>query len=292
MLVWVNGECIAANEARISLLDGGYLFGDGVFETLRLYQGQPFDLSGHLERMTHQLEVLEYQWRPDRKLFEAAILDLLSANNWLGIDARCRITVSRGFFEHESMPLTGHETLPPTVSIMVQPLGERLAIWHRDGIRVRTMTEDFARGNFPQLKTLNYLPTIMAMRRAHSLGCDEALLIDSDGWVLEGATSNVFMVSKGTLTTPPLSQGLLAGRTRAMVLDLAVECGLITREQPFRPQDLRAADEAFLCGSVKEIVPMVSLDDHPVGAGHPGAITQQLQKKYRRRVVESLDGIC
>ncbi len=292
MLVWLNGECIAASEAKISLLDGGYLFGDGVFETLRLYQGRPFDLSGHLERMTHQLEVLEYQWRPERKIFAAAILELLSANNWRDIDARCRITVSRGCTEHDPMPLTGHETLAPTVSIMIQPLGERLALWHRDGIRVCTMTEDFARGNFPHLKSLNYLPTIMAMRRAHAQGCDEALLIDSDGRVLEGATSNVFMVNNGVLTTPPLSQGLLAGRTRAMVLDLADEFDLTTQEQPFRPLELRSADEAFLCGSVKEIVPMIALDDHAIGAGHPGDITQQLQNKYRRRVVNSLDGIC
>jgi len=290
MLVWLNGTCIDAREARVGLLDGGYLYGDGVFETVRLYLGRPFDLEGHLDRMTRQLEILEYDWRPDVDVFRDGINALLIANGWTDRDARCRLTVSRGGLPDDPLPLSGHRRLIPTVSIIVQPVGDILEAWQEAGIAVFTMPGEFARGNFPHLKTLNYLPTIMALRHARAHGCDEALLIDNDGWILEGATSNVFIVEGGTLKTPPLALGLLPGRTRAMVLELAGDLELECGEHSFRVEDLRTADEAFVCGSVKEIVPIVAVDGRPAAGGQPGPVTRRLQEAYRRGVRDTLGG--
>jgi len=288
MIVWLNGTCLPAAEARIPLLDGGYLYGDGVYETFRVYAGRPFDLAGHLARMNGNLEALEYRWRPDAAAVREALAQVLAANGWETADARARLTVSRGADPEDPMPLCGHADLAPTVSLMARALGGREAAWQREGIAVLSMPAEFARGNFPSLKTLNSLPTVSALRRARAAGCDEALLVDAEGRVLECATSNVFLVRGRTLVTPPLALGLLAGRTRALVLASAADLGLAVSEAPFRLDDLLAADEAFLCGSVKEVVPVTAVDGRPAGGGRPGPVTRQVQAAYRARVRRAL----
>jgi len=150
------------------------------------------------------------------------------------------------------------------------------------------MKPPFARGNFPQLKTLNYLPAVMALRFAFAEGCQEALLTDRHGKLLEGSTSNLFLVRDGRLVTPPSRLGLLAGRTRALVLRLAPEAGLEVEEAAIERRDLLTAAEAFLSGSVKEIVPLVRADGAPVGGGRPGPVTRDLQQRYQRAVREHL----
>lgn len=288
MIVWLNGTCLPAAEARIPLLDGGYLYGDGVYETFRVYAGRPFDLAGHLARMARNLEALEYRWRPGDAEVREALAQVLAANAWEAADARARLTVSRGADPDDPMPLSGHPGLAPTVSLVVRALGGREAAWQRDGIAVLSMPAEFARGNFPHLKTLNSLPTVSALRRARAAGCDEALLVDAEGRVLECATSNVFLVRGRNLVTPPLALGLLAGRTRALVLAGAADLGLAVSEAAFSPDDLIAADEAFLCGSVKEVAPITAVDGRPAGGGRPGPVTREVQAAYRAHVRRTL----
>ena len=153
------------------------------------------------------------------------------------------------------------------------------------------MRSGFTRGIFPHLKSLNYLTTVTALRLAHASGCQEALLVDADNQVLEGATSNVFLVMDGELLTPPLNLGLLAGRTRSAVLSVAEAEGIPTRQTPFTISNTCGAEEAFLSGSVKEIVPIIEVDGRAVGDGVPGPVTRLLQKKYRRGVMDSLGGL-
>jgi branched-chain amino acid aminotransferase len=288
MIVFLNGKYRDAGAARISLFDGGYLYGDGMFETIRLYGGRPFDLAGHLVRLARNLEALGYAYRPSPLEIGNVIAELVRRNGLDGRDARCRLTVSRGGSPGDPLPLGDHGDLPPTVSVYLQPLDPALALQQRDGIAVLSMQAGFHRGDFPHLKTLNYLTTVTALRLAHAAGCQEALLVDGEGRVLEGATSNVFVVAAGALGTPPLELGLLAGRTRDMVLALAAADGLPCREAPVTTADLGRADEAFLCGSVKEIVPIVSVDGAPVGDGAPGPVTRSLQTAYRRGVLDAL----
>ena len=290
MIVYLNGNYCPATDARISLFDGGYLYGDGMFETVRLYAGRPFDLDGHLARLAANLAALDYAWRPERIDLGGVIDELARRNGLSGADARCRITVSRGGSADDPLPLERHTELAPTVSVYLAPLDPALRDWQRAGVGVRTMNAGFTRGVFPHLKTLNYLTTVTALRLAHAAGCREALLVDGEGHVLEGATSNVFLVRGGELVTPPLDLGLLAGRTRRTLLEVAASAGLRAHETPFTAAEVCTADEAFLCGSVKEIVPITAVDGIPVGDGAPGPLTLRLQKDYRRGVLDALGG--
>jgi branched-subunit amino acid aminotransferase/4-amino-4-deoxychorismate lyase len=288
LIVYLNGQFVDAAAARVSLFDGGYLYGDGLYETLRLYGGQPADLEGHLGRLCRELELLGYGWRPDPAAIRLLFAELAARNGLAGQDARARLTVSRGGTPDDPLPLDGLDALPETVSAWVAPIGPEVAQWQQEGVAACVMKSPFARGNFPQLKTLNYLPALVAMRFARAEGCQEALLVDRQGKLLEGTTSNLFLVRDGCLLTPAPRLGLLAGRTRARVLALAGEAGLRALETAFDRRDLLTAPEAFLSGSVKEIVPLVRVDGLPVGDGVPGPVTRDLQKRYRQAVLDDL----
>jgi len=288
MVVYLNGAYMEAAEARVSLFDGGYLHGDGLYETLRLYAGRPFDLDGHLARLTRELALLGYRWRPDPVAVGAIFTELAQRNGLLGVDARARLTISRGGSPEDPAPLAPAADLPETISAWTVPLPPDLAAWQADGVAVCVMKSPFARGNFPQLKTLNTLPPVMALRFAQVEGCQEAILIDRQGKLLEGATSNLFLVHGHRVTTPPARLGLLAGRTRALVLRLAGAAGLEVAESACDRRDLLTADEAFLSGSVKEIVPIVRADGRTIGTGLPGPVTRDLQERYRHGVADSL----
>ncbi len=290
MIVFLNGKYHDAREARVGLFDGGYLYGDGVFETVRLYAGRPFDLDGHLVRLADNLAALDFAWRPDPAAMAEIVAELVRRNGLSGRDARCRLTVSRGGSPDDPLPLDGLGSLTPTVSAWVQPLGPHLAAWQRDGVAVAVLREGFRRGNSPGVKSLNYLPTVLALREAGRRGCAEALICDERDRLLEGATSNVFVVRGGRLATPPLSRGLLGGRTRALVIAAAARLGLLCDETDVTAADAAGADEVFLCGSVKEIVPVTAVDGVPVGDGAPGPVTRRLQEAYRRGVRDSLGG--
>jgi len=290
LIVYLDGEYLAADEARVPLFDGGYLYGDGLFETLRIYRGRPFDLDGHLARLSRQCRELSLSHAPEAYDWAGVIARLLERNGLSGADARCRLTVSRRLRPDDPLPLAAVDRLPATVSAFVTPLPAELPRWQREGIAVHLMPAGSGRGGLAELKTLNYLPTLLALREAHRRGCVEALLRDAAGHVLEGATSNLFLVAGGTLVTPPTAQGLLPGRTRALVLAAAASLELPVREQPVTTGDLWSADEVFLSGSVKEVVPVVRIDDRAVADGRAGTVTRRLQTAYRRGVEDTLGG--
>jgi branched-chain amino acid aminotransferase len=290
MQLYINGKYCHASEASISLFDGGYLYGDGLFETIRLYQGVPFDLQGHLNRLSEQLSKLEYSWQPEFNNIHTIISQLVNLNNLSSEDARCRITISRGGSFDTPLPLDNLSQIQPTVSIFLFPLSDSLPLMQKSGISVTAMKSGFARGNFPGLKTLNYLPTVVALRAAHKVNCQEALLIDSNNNILEAATSNVFIIKNKTIFTPPLELGLLSGRTRSIIIKTTESLGLQCKEQPFSLDELVNAEEVFLSGSVKEILPVVRVDDAVINNGLPGKFTIELAKKYRQGVLQSLSG--
>ena len=290
MIVFLNGKYLEAQSAQVGLFDGGYLYGDGVFETIRLYAGRPFDLPGHLARLAVNLAALDFAWRPAPGAVAEIVAELVRRNGLADRDARCRLNVSRGGAPDDPLPLENLAALAPTVSAWVEALGPHLGAWQRDGVGVAVLREGFRRGNSPGVKSLNYLPTVLALREARRRGCAEALICDAGDRLLEGATSNVFVVRGGRLATPPLSRGLLGGRTRALVIEAAARLGLPCAEADVTAADLAGADEVFLCGSVKEIVPVTAIDGPPVGDGAPGPVTRRLQEAYRRGVRDSLGG--
>lgn len=288
MLVHLNGEFVDAATARVSVWDGGFLYGDGVYTTLRLYGGRPLDLPAHLERLRHHGAALQLAVPLEDGPTAAVIAELARRNGLAAADGRLRLTVSRGGDPDDPLPLRDLGRLRPTVLLTPTPVPPRFAEWARDGIAACLLAPGSGRGNLPHLKTLNGLPALLAQREAAARGCQEALLLGEDGRLLEGAVSNLFVVSGGRLATPAGGDHLLAGRTRERVLALAAAAGVPCDHRRLEPADLLGADEAFTAGSVREILPVVAVDGRPVGGGRPGPLTRLLQEAYRRDIEAAL----
>jgi branched-subunit amino acid aminotransferase/4-amino-4-deoxychorismate lyase len=288
MQVYLNGQYPDAAEARVSIWDGGYLYGDGVTTTLRLYRGQPLDLAAHLDRLRRHAAALALPMPLDAATAAAAIDRLTEANDLRTRDGRLRITISRGGDPDDPLPLRDLERLRSTVLMTLAAVPEELAIWARDGIAVCLLEPGSARGNLPHLKTLNSLPALLAQRQAAARGCREAILLGEDGQLLEGSLSNLFLVTGGRLQTPARAGGLLPGLTRERILALAAGLGIDCDQRRLEPTDLLAADEAFTASSVREVLPIVAVDGRPLGAGRPGPVTRALQGAYRELVKKAL----
>jgi branched-chain amino acid aminotransferase len=284
MQVYLNGTFVDASDARVSVWDGGYLYGDGVYTTLRLYGGRPLDLAAHLDRLRRHAAALALPMPLGDAEAAAVIERLVAANDLRARDSRLRITVSRGGDPDDPLPLRNLERLAPTVLLTLAAVPAELATWARDGIHVCLLEPGSARGNLPHLKTLNGLPALLAQRQAAARGCREAILVSEDGHLLEGSVSNLFLVADGRLRTPAGADGLLPGRTRERILALAAGLAIECERRGLKPADLLAAEEAFTASSVREILPIIAVDDRPLGAGRPGPLTRRLQEAYRRLV--------
>jgi len=288
-VVYLAGEYTAAESASIPMLSGAFLYGEGVFTTLRLYRGQPWDLDGHLARLRDNARHLDLICPPDLDELAAILDELVERNGLAASDSRARITVCRGGHPDRLMLLDNLASVPVLLGVFLFPLPSELSAWQERGIAVVSLEAGTDRGALAALKSICYLPSVLALRRAAAAGCQEALLVDTSGQVLEGATSNVFTVrADGSLTTPPAAGGLLAGRTRARVIALARARGLEVVESSQVSADLARSPEVFMTGSVKEIVPVVSVDGKIVGNGTPGPVTRRLQIAYRQNVADVL----
>ncbi len=289
MHVHLNGRLVPAEAANVSVWDGGFLYGDGIYTTLRLYAGRPLDLTAHVARLNRMAAELELPVVLDEARSAAAIRELAAANGLAAADGRLRITISRGGGPGSGMPLSGLDAIAPTVLMTLVPVGPELAAWGADGIGVIVLDEAYARGNFPTLKTLNSLATLQALRRAAAAGCPEAILTGHGGRLLEGAVSNLFLVRGGELLTPAARDGeFLAGRTRERILRLAATLDVRAREAVLHTPDLAAADEAFVASSVREVLPVVRVDGAPLSDGRPGPVTRAVQAAYRALIQKDL----
>ncbi|MBI3387390.1 MAG: aminotransferase class IV [Deltaproteobacteria bacterium] len=278
--VYVNGHVVPAAGARVSVFDRGFLYGDGLFETMRSYRGALFGLSEHLARLRAsarwlRIPVPSIDW-------SRAIERLLRRNDWLVGDAAVRITLTRGPGRPGLLPPAA---VTPTVLIVATMIGLEVARAQRRGARVTLLP--FARaGATAGHKTLDYVPAILGRMQAQRVNAFEALYVTPRGHVTEGTTSNLFVVRRGALLTPPLDStaGVLPGVTRRLVMDLARTLTLRVRECRVPVRELLAAEEAFCTSSVVEIVPIVRVDNRPIADGRCGALTRQLQLGYRARV--------
>ena len=289
MIVDLDGTLVDAADARVSPFDGAYQYGDGLFDTLRSYRGFLFRLDDHLERLRRQAELLQLDFDDTREHWSTRITALLDANDIVDTDARVRVQISRGGDDTTDLVGAAPADLDPVTMITARAVSERLDEQQRAGIRIMSMQPAFARGNFPQLKSLNYLPSLMAMRFAREAGFDEALLVNAHRRVLEAATGNLFAIDGNVLRTPSPRLGLLPGITREIVLEFAPELGLRVDEVLGEIRDLLLADEVFLTGSVKEIVPVVAVDNTTIGHGEVGPWTRRLQERYREQVDRERD---
>lgn len=271
------GRPLAPEDATVSVFDRGFLFGDDVFETLRTAGGRPVEWARHLARLRRSAAGLglAIPWT-DAELRTIADVTHAATGN---PDSTLRIVVTRG---RGPMMLDPRRVADPLLAVFALPLALPGEADYVRGLRARIVpaTRPPATALDPLLKTGNYLPNIQALRQALAAGDDDAILLTADGAIAEGATSNVFAVVAGAVRTPPVSEGILDGITRAVALDLARDLGLDVAERRISPDDLRAADEVFLTSSVRGPIAVAGLDGAPVGAGREGPVTAAIRRRY------------
>ena len=274
-IAWVNGRLVAANAPAIAATDRGFLYGEGLFETMRAYRGRVFRLPQHLDRLEAGATEIGLSV-PPRDSLEGAVHDALAASGLP--EAGVRLTVTPG-------PAGAEE---PTCVVLVRPLSLPPPERYRTGCAALSVPVAVSRGSSLRgVKSLNYLDKLLAQRQAERAGAHEALLVDPDGCVVEGAMRNVFAVCAGTLVTPPLSRGLLPGITRAAVLELARQRGFPHAERDLPLSGLLSAEEAFLTSSLAEILPVASVNGARLRAA-PGPMTRALTEAYRESVAREL----
>lgn len=271
-----NGELQPLSEVRVSVLDRAYLFGDAVYEVLRVYAGQPFLLREHEDRLRRSLDGLGIDGA-DAELGEK-IARLVAAGG--PKEGLVYVQISRGEGPRSHVPPKG---LTPNELLWLAPVDHAgLESKWRGGVSV-LLCEDLRWGRC-DVKSVNLLGNVLAAGEAKARGCEEALLVDRDGFVTEGAHTTFFGVRGSELVTTPLSPRILPGITRDFVIGLAKEQGLKLAEAKVKAAELGAFDEVFLTGTVSEIFPVVKVDGAAVGDGRPGPVTQRLHGLYRARV--------
>jgi branched-subunit amino acid aminotransferase/4-amino-4-deoxychorismate lyase len=283
MLVWLNGRFLDGRRARVSALDRGLLHGDGLFDTWRTYDGEPFAVAAHLRRLAAAARILELPPPGPAAVWAPRARQLVRRNGLR--DGTVRLTVTRG---------AAGDYLPdrparPTQLLTVRRLPHDLAEQQAAGIAA--MLLPFPRDVTPPwggFKLLGHASAVLGRTLAGRRGAREGLYVTPAGEVTEGTTSNLLLVERAAVVTPPLASGVLGGVTRDLVLRLAQRAGLAVREESCPVARLRAADEAFVTSSTVEILPLVALDGRRVGDGRPGPVARELQVRYRAAVTAGI----
>lgn len=281
MLVYLNGHFVPRDQALISVFDHGFLYGDGVYETMRAYNGRIFLLDKHLARLKHSAEAISLQLPLPPEKIADALAESLRVNKLH--EAYVRIQVSRGPGEIGLDPAL---CPAPTMVITVRPFKDYPADQYENGVSVMIVN---TRRNHPlalnpAIKSTNFLNNILAKIESLQAGAYEAIMMNTEGDVAEGTISNIFIVKKNVLLTPHVDTGILEGVTRGLVLHLGRKQRIQTREAKIRPKDLYDADECFITNTVIEIMPVAKVDGRAVGEGRHGPVTRVLMKAYTEEV--------
>jgi D-alanine transaminase len=271
----LNGTFGPLAEARVPVEDRGYLFGDGVYEVIRTYDGRPFLLPAHLERLARSMAEVRIVPDWDRPTLEGWIAEGVRRAAYP--EAKIYVHVTRGVAPRDHV----FPAVPPTTLITVTPIHPLPPALLEAGVAVIT-TEDIRWGRC-DVKSLNLLPNVLARQAARDAGAFEAVFVARDGTVAEGAGSNLFVVQDGVLVTPPLGPHILAGTSRAYLMDVAAGLGIETAERPLPARGLAGADEVLLTGTTIEVVGAVRVDGSPVADGRPGPVTRRLAAAFRPR---------
>ena len=273
--VYLNGDFMPLHKATISVMDRGFLFGDAVYEVIPVYKGQPFQIKKHLERLLNSMRCirLESPYSIDEWVH---IIETLLEKTHITPLMMVYLQVTRGAPEVRSHTFDGD--LTPTVFIKCDAVSTE---HHDEGATAITVQE--LRWGRCDIKTTNLLANTLMQQRAKDAGAIEAIIL-KEGRVIEGTSSNVFIVKEGCVKTPALSEGLLNGVTRQCIVDLATKQGISIEETTLLESDLYDADEVWLTGSRKEIVPIISIDGTVIGEGQPGPLFQKMIQWYRERI--------
>lgn len=282
----IDGHLVPENKAQVSILDRGYLYGDGIFDTLASYRGRIFKFEDHMERLEKNSRALGINPPLSRPQLQALILKTLKKNRLGNKDAYIRVSLSRGKAGLGPAPLKG---VPPGLTIITRPLRVYPVSFYKKGVEILTVpTRRLSpRALDGKIKSLNYLNSILAREGAHGKGLFEAVLLSEDGYVTEGTASNIFITScHGKLITPPSFLGVLEGITRKAVLEIARSLGIATEIVPFTTYDLYTAEECFLTGSIINIMPVRMVDKRIIGTGRPGPMALALRKNFLKNDID------
>ncbi len=279
-IVYLNGDLVPASEATVSAFNHGFLYGYGLFETIRTYNGAIFRLQRHLERLFKSADMLGLSTDLSRYNLEQAGYSVVEANGYS--DARIRITVTAGRGDIFPNPPLGRGI---TVFIAAQPLIPLAPESYSRGYKaIISSWRRNSRSPLCRIKTICYTENILARQEARAGGADEALIFNEKGLLSECSSSNVFAVKQCKLVTPPLSSGILPGITREAVLELADMLAIPIQERSLKLAELGEVGEMFITNSILEVMPLTSIENRPVGDGMPGPVTSRIMGAYREMV--------
>jgi len=284
--IYVNGEFVRKEDAKISVFDHGFLYGDGIFEGIRVYNGNIFKCKEHIDRLFDSAKSILLDIGLTKEEMTDVMAEAVRRNGMK--DAYIRLVVSRGAGD---LGLDPRRCSKPTIIIIV----EKLAIFPKEqyetGLRIITVptrrnTPDALN---PKIKSLNYLNNVLVKIEANQAGVSEALMLNAQGYVCEGSGDNIFVIKNNVIYTPPSYLGALEGITRNAIIELAIEAGYTVKEEPFTRHDVYIADEIFLTGTAAEVIAVNEVDGRVIGDGRPGPITNKLLERFRS-IVE-IDGL-
>lgn len=274
--VYLNGQILPIEKAKISVNDRGFLYGDALIETLRTYKSVPFMLKSHLSRLLESAQILDFKIGALEE-YKDAVYNLIRAN---GIEeAVIRITLTRGDSQERNLVEIPDR---PNLLISMMPLDTEEIARSQSG--VLAISGEDRRSTYSKYKTSSMMPSIMAYKQAKDNGAFDIIQIIPRGFVTEASRCNVFVIIDGMILTPPVDNRVLPGVTRKLVIDIAKRNNLKVEEDAVMGQDLATAEEIFLTNSLYEVVPVISLNNKPIADGQKGPITQQIQKAYRTLV--------
>ncbi|HRI82585.1 MAG TPA: branched-chain-amino-acid transaminase [Opitutaceae bacterium] len=282
MKIYLDGKFVDEADAKVSVFDHGLLYGDGVFEGIRLYGGNVFRLDEHLERLEYSAKAIMLDLPLTRSQLSEATCETCRLNGLT--DGYIRLVVTRGVGD---LGLAPWLCAKPSVFIIASKISLYPQEHYDNGLAIVTVPTRRINPSAlpPTIKSLNYLNNILGKIEAKQFGALEAIMLNDQGYVAECTADNIFTVHKGEIVTPAASQGALKGITRGTIFDIARELGLTIREADMTRYDVWVADECFLTGSGAEVIPVSKLDGRVIGTGKPGPVTQKVLAAFRRRVL-------
>ena len=278
MKIFIDGKFYSEHDAKISVFDHGFLYGDGVFEGIRAYNGRVFRLKEHIDRLFYSAKAILLEIPMSHAEISQAVVESCRANKIR--DGYVRLVVTRGV---GTLGLNPKSCKKPSIVIIAGKIQVYPPDVYARGIAIVTVptVRNLHSALNPAIKSLNYLNNILAKIEANNAGCENGLMLNAEGFVSECTVDNVFILKNGELFTPPLSAGALYGITRQTVIELAVQDGLKVSEPNLTRYDLYNADECFLTGTGAEIMPVIKIDGRVIGTGKPGRTTRKLVENYR-----------
>jgi len=288
LLIYIDGKFYPKSEAKVSVYDHGLLYGDGVFEGIKAYNGIVFKLKEHIDRLYKSAHTIMLQIPMTKEEMTKAVIETLKKNNLK--EAYIRLVVTRGVGD---LGLDPRKCAKPTIIIITQPW----KVLHGDEAKEKGVTtmiswvkRDPVDATTHEIKSLNYLNSILAKIEANTAGVDDAICLNKEGFICEGVAENLFMVKDGEIATPPVCTGALDGITRRFVIQLARKMGYTVIERNITPNEMFNADEVFFTGTAAEIAPIREINKRVINDGKPGPITRKLMQEFSKLVKDPKEG--